>query len=36
MVDTTDPIELAVRTLVLVVVAGVFFFVLRSKKEDKK
>jgi hypothetical protein len=36
MPDTTDPLELAIRTLVLVVVAGVFFFVLRAKKEDKK
>jgi hypothetical protein len=36
MQDTVDPIDLTVRTLVFLVVIGIFYFVLKSKKEDKK
>ena len=36
MPDTTDPLELGIRTLLLVVIAGVFYFVLRSKKNKEK
>jgi hypothetical protein len=36
MQDTVDPLDLTVRTLVLLVVVGIFYFVLKSKKEDKK
>lgn len=32
----TDGLTLLIRTLVLVGVAAVFYFVLKSKKEDKK
>lgn len=35
MQDTTDPIDLTIRTLVLVVIVIIFFFVLRSKKDKK-
>jgi hypothetical protein len=36
MEDTTDILDLTIRTAVLLIVAGIFFFVLKSKKEDKK
>lgn len=36
MQDTTDPLDLAIRTAVLVVIVGIFYFTLKSKKEDKK
>ena len=32
----TDGLTLTIRTLVLIGVAAVFYFVLKSKKEDKK
>jgi len=32
----TDGLTLIIRTAVLIVVAGIFYFVLKSKKEDKK
>jgi len=35
MPDTTDPLELGIRTLLLIVIAGIFYFVLTSKKEKK-
>jgi hypothetical protein len=36
MEDTTNILDLTIRMGVLLVVAGIFFFVLKSKKEDKK
>jgi hypothetical protein len=36
MEDTTNLLDLGIRTAVLLVVAGIFYFVLKSKKEDKK
>ncbi|MBU1217153.1 DUF4330 domain-containing protein [bacterium] len=36
MEDTTNILDLTIRMAVLLVVAGIFFFVLKSKKEDKK
>ncbi len=36
MGDTSDPIDLTIRTIVLVVILGIFYFVLKGKKEDKK
>ena len=35
MQDTTDLVDLTVRTLVLVVIVIIFFFVLRAKKDKK-
>lgn len=35
MNDTTDLVALTVRTLILVVIMGIFYFVLKSKKKDK-
>ena len=32
----TDGLTLVIRTLVLIGVAATFYFVLKSKKEDKK
>ena len=34
MNDTTDLTTLTIRIGIFVVIAGVFYFVLRSKKED--
>jgi len=36
MNDSTDPITLTIRMAVFVVIAGIFFFTLKSKKEDKE
>jgi preprotein translocase subunit YajC len=36
MNDTTDMTTLTLRMVILVVIAGIFYFVLKSKKEDKK
>lgn len=36
MQDTTDPIALTIRTVVILVIVGIFAFVLTRKKEDKK
>jgi hypothetical protein len=36
MEDTTNILDLTIRMAVLLVVAGIFFFILKSKKEDKK
>lgn len=36
MEDSVDLVTLAIRTAVLVVIIGIFIFVLKSKKEDKK
>jgi hypothetical protein len=36
MNDSFDIMTLAIRSGVLLVVAGIFFFVLTRKKEDKK
>jgi preprotein translocase subunit YajC len=36
MPDTTDPLELGIRTLLLVVIVGIFYFVLTSKKRKNK
>jgi len=36
MNDTTDPTTLTLRMLILVVIAGIFYFTLKSKKTDKK
>ena len=36
MQDTTDPVALTIRTVVFVVIAGLFIFVLTRKKEDKE
>ena len=33
MNDTTDPLTLTLRMVILIVIAGIFYFVLRSKKE---
>lgn len=35
MDDTTDITTLTIRMVILAVIAGIFFFVLKSKKEDK-
>ena len=36
MEDSVDLVTLAIRTAVLVGIIGIFIFVLKSKKEDKK
>lgn len=36
MDDTTNILDLTIRMAVLVVVAGIFFFILKTKKDDKK
>ena len=36
MNDTTDLTTLTIRVAIFIVIAGVFYFVLKSKKEDKK
>ena len=36
MNDTTDPITLTLRMIIFIVIAGIFYFTLKSKKEDKK
>lgn len=36
MNDTTDIATLTIRMVIFVVIAGVFFFVLKSKKKDDK
>ena len=35
MNDSLDPNTIIVRTILFIVVAGIFYFVLKSKKEDK-
>jgi len=35
MNDFTDLTTMTVRTVLFLVVAGIFYFVLKSKKEDK-
>ena len=35
MEDSTDPLTLAIRTVILLVILGVFFFVLKGKKKEK-
>ena len=36
MNDTTDLTTLTIRVAIFIVIAGIFYFVLKSKKEDKK
>ena len=36
MNDTTDITTLTIRVAIFVVIAGIFYFVLKSKKEEKK
>ena len=36
MNDTTDLVTIAIRTLVFLAVAGVFYFVLTSKKKEEE
>jgi len=36
MNDTTDLTTLTTRIIIFVVLAGIFYFTLKSKKEDKK
>ena len=33
MEDTTSLLDISIRTAVLLVIAGVFYFILKSKKE---
>jgi len=33
MHDTTDPLDLTIRTVVFLVIAAIFYFTLKSKKE---
>jgi len=33
MNDTNDPLTLTLRMVIFVVIAGIFYFVLKSKKE---
>jgi len=34
MNDTTDPVTLTLRIIIFVVIAGIFYFTLKSKKKD--
>jgi hypothetical protein len=36
MQDTTDLLDITIRTLVLLGIVGIFIFTLTRKKEDKK
>jgi len=36
MDDTTDIVTLSVRMAIFIVIAGIFFFVLKTKKEEEK
>lgn len=36
MNDTTDITTLTMRVAIFLVIAGIFYFTLKSKKEDKK